>query len=78
VSWRNSASCSIKTQREHTWSLDLRFEEAPKPMTIAQLNKTSSYGMPDKVVASYFPVPVIAGKEEALISTRTFTLTAAK
>jgi hypothetical protein len=99
-------------------SIDLRFEEAPKPMTIAQLNKTSSYGMPDKVVASYFPVPdqptdmikikstadgdefsveistdkewqpglyylcvwadVIAGKEEALISTRTFTLTAAK
>ena len=99
-------------------SIDLRWEEAAKPMTIAQLNKTSSYGMPDKVVASYFPVPnqptdmikvkstadgdqfsveistekdwqpglyylcvwadVIAGKEEALISTRTFTVTAPK
>lgn len=102
----------------HIKSIDFRWEELPKPMTVAELNKTSSYGMPEKVVASYFPVPeqptaeikvtpnaegdqfsveisvdkdwqpglyymctwadVIPGKEEALISTRTFTVTAAK
>jgi hypothetical protein len=95
-------------------SIDFRWEEAPKPMTVAQLNKTSSYGIPEKVVTSYFPAPdqatemikvkstadgdefsvqistdkdwqpglyymciwadAIPGKEETIISTRTFML----
>ncbi len=29
----------------------------PKPMTIAELNKTYSYSMPDKITASYFADP---------------------
>jgi len=38
-------------------SLDLRWESLPKPMSVSELNKTSSYGIPEKVVASYFPAP---------------------
>lgn len=41
----------------HIKSADLRWEELPKPLTVAELNKTSSYSMPDKIVASYFPDP---------------------
>jgi hypothetical protein len=36
-------------------TVDLRWESLPKPMSIAELNKTSGYSIPDKVVASYFP-----------------------
>jgi len=100
----------------HINRVDLRWEELPKPMSVAELNKTSSYEIPDKVLASYFPSPdqlapsinvtstadgdqfsveissekdwqpglcylcvwaaVQPDKEEALISSRTFTLTA--
>ncbi|CAN5702543.1 hypothetical protein BH10CYA1_BH10CYA1_05580 [soil metagenome] len=34
--------------------IDIRWEAMPKPMTIAELNQTHSYSMPDKVTASYF------------------------
>jgi uncharacterized protein YkwD len=38
----------------HLRSIDLRWEEMPKPMSISELNKTSSYGIPDKIITSYF------------------------
>ncbi len=38
-------------------SIDLRWEALPKPMTVAALNKTSGYSMPDKIVISYFADP---------------------
>lgn len=38
-------------------SIDIRWEAMPKPMTIAELNKTYSYSMPDKITASYFADP---------------------
>ncbi len=41
----------------HLKSIDFRVEDAPKPMTIAELNKTSSYGIPEKVVATRFSDP---------------------
>jgi len=58
----------------HLKSIDLRWEELPKPMTIAELNKTYSYGIPDKITASYFcdptqtndpfPLKTVDGQEE--------------
>lgn len=38
-------------------SIDIRWEALPKPMTVAELNKTYSYSMPDKVLMSYFADP---------------------
>lgn len=38
-------------------SIDLRWEKLPEPMTIEALNNTSSYGIPDAAVFSYFPPP---------------------
>lgn len=98
----------------HIKTIDLRWESPAKPMSIAELNKTDGYGIPEKVVASYFAqadgapnsISVTASpegdqftvdiatesdwqpglyylsvwadvqpdKEEAVISTRTFTL----
>ena len=37
----------------HLVSIDLRRESMPKAMTIAELNKTSSYGIPDDAVEDY-------------------------
>lgn len=34
--------------------IDVRREDAAKPMTIEELNKTSGYSIPDKVVVAYF------------------------
>jgi hypothetical protein len=41
----------------HFQSIDLRFEKLPEPMTIAQLDKTYSYSIPDEELFSYFPPP---------------------
>jgi hypothetical protein len=38
-------------------SIDIRSEALPKPMTIAELNKTYSYSYPDKIIFSYFADP---------------------
>ena len=38
----------------HLKLIDVRFEAAPTAMTIAELNKTSSYGISDKILISYF------------------------
>jgi hypothetical protein len=38
----------------HLKSIDFRGEELPKPMTVAELNKTSSYSIPEKVTVTAF------------------------
>jgi hypothetical protein len=37
--------------------IDIRWETLPKPMTVAELNKTSSYSMPDKITMTYSADP---------------------
>ena len=41
----------------HFQSIDLRWEKAPQPMTIEELDKTYSYSISGDVVNSYFPPP---------------------
>jgi hypothetical protein len=39
----------------HVKAIELRYEALPKPMSIGELNKTSSYSMPNEVTASFYP-----------------------
>ena len=41
----------------HLKCIDFRFEELPKAMTVAELNKTSSYSIPEKVVTTLLTDP---------------------
>ncbi|MBU6453150.1 MAG: CAP domain-containing protein [Cyanobacteria bacterium REEB67] len=41
----------------HVQSVDVRFEQAPQPMSIDELLKTNSYGIPGEATFNYFPPP---------------------
>lgn len=65
----------------HLQAIDMRWEEFPKSMTAADINKTYSYGVPDGITVDYFPeddqhpvaVKTVDGCEEfsANLSTQT-------
>jgi len=53
-------------KRAHLQSVDVRWEDFPKPMTADEINKTNGYSIPDGTTADYYP-----DDDQHLIAVRT-------